>query len=206
MATPPRDPSDTLLLLQQVRTGDRYALDRLLESHRPYLCLLVNLRLDDRVRGRVDPSDVVQETQLEAVRRLNDYLHKPTLPFRLWLRQIAQDRMVMLHRRHVEASRRTTSRDVPLPASPQVLPLADPRPSPEEQAARQELVQRVWQTLAELAEPDREVILMRNYEGLSNQEIAQLLGLEPATASRRYGRALLRLRQLLAARGFPELT
>src|SRR5262249_57937148 len=80
-------------LLQQARAWDPHALERLLSMHRAYLRQLVELRLDPRLRVRVDPSDVVQEAQLEAVRRLPEYLREPALPFRLWLRRLAQDRL-----------------------------------------------------------------------------------------------------------------
>lgn|SRR5262249_15169212 len=102
------DSAETQRLLAQIRSGAANAVDRLLERHRPYLLRLVQVRLDPRIRARVDPSDVVQEAQIEAVRRLDDYLERPSLPFRLWLRHIAQDRLLMLRRRHVEACRQPT--------------------------------------------------------------------------------------------------
>src|SRR5712692_1400249 len=99
------DSSETQRLLQQVRAGDADAANRLLERHRVYLRRLIEVRLDPKLRARVDPSDVVQEAQLEASRRLEDYLKQPALPFRLWLRQIAYDRLLMLRRHHVEIGR-----------------------------------------------------------------------------------------------------
>src|SRR5262245_47948580 len=96
------DPAQTQQLLDAVRAGDRQALDELLDQHRAYLRGLVGLRLDPKLRARVDASDVVQEAQLEAVRRVANYLDRPALPFHLWLRQIAYDRLLMLRRQHVE--------------------------------------------------------------------------------------------------------
>src|SRR4051794_12258873 len=110
MADPP-DADHTEQLLRAVRAGDRAALDQLLTQHRPFLRGFVELRIDPHLRSRVDPSDVVQEAQIEAVRRVEGYLKKPAMPFRLWLRQIAFDRLLMLRRRHVEADRRSTSRE-----------------------------------------------------------------------------------------------
>ena len=139
---------------------------------------------------------------MEAVRRLVGYLGQAPLPFRLWLRQIAQDRLLMLRRHHRGARRRSVTREA---AWPDESSLAFARlllgsgTSPSARLAASELAQRVREAVAQLPEADREVVLLRNFEGLSNQEVAQLLELRPATASQRYGRALLRLRKLLDA-------
>lgn len=192
------------ILLARFRQGDRQALDRLLAEHRPYLRGIVELRLDPKLRSRVDASDVVQEAQLEAIRRVEDYLARPALPFRLWLRQIACDRLIMAHRQHVGADKRALTRESPLPDESSAglghLALAG-GPTPSQQLARHELAGRVRQALAALEDDDREVLLLRNYEGLTNQEAAQVLGIDPAAASKRYGRALLRLRTALLAQG-----
>jgi RNA polymerase sigma-70 factor (ECF subfamily) len=167
----------------------------------------VELRLDPRVRARVDPSDVVQEAQLEAVRRLDGYLRQPPIPFRLWLRQLAYDRLLMAQRRHVRAARRAVGRDEALPDRSSLLlarQLLDVRSGPGERLARQELARRVREAVARLSEADREIVLLRNFEGLSNQEAAALLDIRADAASQRYGRALLRLRQLLLDQGFGE--
>jgi RNA polymerase sigma-70 factor (ECF subfamily) len=202
------DSAETRRLLDEVRDGNRQALDQLLTQHRSYLRWLVELRLDPRLRARVDPSDVVQEAQLEAVRRVASYLEKPALPFRLWLRQITYDRLLMARRQHVEASRRAVGREAPLPDnSAAVLAqqlLAASGPTPSQELVRHELVRRVRQAVAELDDDDREVLLMRNFEGLSNQEVAQVLAIDPAAASKRYGRALIRLQKLLSASGLEE--
>lgn len=202
------DSAETQRLLDAVRAGERRALDQLLAQYRPYLRGIVALRLDPKLRARVDPSDVVQEAQLEAVRRVESYLAAPLLPFRLWLRQIAYDRLLMARRQHVGAERRAVSREAPLPDSSAILLaqqlLAADGPTPSQELVQHELVARVRQAIAELADDDREVLLMRNFEGLSNQEVAQVLALDPATASKRYGRALLRLQKLLRGQGLME--
>jgi len=198
------DSSETQRLLDEIRSGDRRALDRLLDEHRHYLRSIVELRLDPKLRQRVDASDVVQEAQLEAVRRVADYLERPALPFRLWLRQIAYDRLLMARRQHVEAERRAVEREAPLPdeSSIQLAQLAlAAGPTPSQQFLQHELAGRVRQVVAELPEADREILLLRNFEGLSNQEASQVLEIDPATASKRYGRALLRLRKSLLASG-----
>jgi RNA polymerase sigma-70 factor (ECF subfamily) len=204
MDQPTVDSTGTRDLLDQVRAGRPRAIDQLVDRHRSYVRRVVELRLDPQLRARVDPSDVVQEAQLEAVRRLGGYLEQPPMPFRLWLRQLAYDRLLMLHRYHVGAARRTAKRDVALPDWSSVLlgqQLLDAGPSPAERLSRHELARRVRGAVAGLGEADREVLLLRNFEGLSNQEAAQVLGIAPAAASQRYGRALLRLRNLLVAGG-----
>src|SRR4051812_16715090 len=102
--TPESD--ETQQLLTELRAGDSRAFGRLFARHRPDLLRLVALRLDTRLQARLDPSDVVQETQLEAFRRLQDFLERRPMPFRLWLRKTAQERLVMLSRRHLGAARR----------------------------------------------------------------------------------------------------
>jgi RNA polymerase sigma-70 factor (ECF subfamily) len=198
---------ETRQLLEQARAGEPGASDRLLNRHRDYLRRMVEVRLDPRIRARVDPSDVVQEAQIEALRRLDSYLSKPPMPFRLWLRQIAYDRLLMLRRHHVGAARRSIDRDVALP-DPSSLQLAQQLmatgPTPSQQVVQQELIRRVHQAMARLAAGEREILILRNLEGLSNQEAASLLRIDPATASRRYGRAVIRLREILLQSGFPE--
>jgi RNA polymerase sigma-70 factor (ECF subfamily) len=201
------DSSHTRGLLDEVRAGRAAAVDELLARHRPYLRQLVALRIDPQLRARVDPSDVVQEAQLEAARRLEGYLQNPALPFRLWLRLITYDRLLMLRRHHVEAARRSVQRDVALPdrsslALAQQLLAAGSTPS--ERLSRRELARRVRQAMSRLADADRDILLLRNFEELSNQEVAQLLGLTLPAASQRYGRALLRLRTFLIDGGFSE--
>jgi RNA polymerase sigma-70 factor (ECF subfamily) len=198
------DDADTRELLQQLRRGDPQARERLFNRHRDYLRQVIELRMDRKLRGRVDASDVVQETLLEATRRLDDYLQREAMPFRLWLRLTAQERLLVLRRRHVEADCRAVERELALPSRSSVFlaqALLGGAESPSRQATQRETARQVRRAMAELPAEDGEVILLRNFEGLSNQEAAQVLGIEPAAASKRYGRALLRLRQLLIDHG-----
>lgn len=201
------DSAETEALLRQVAEGDRQAFDRLFARHREYLRRLAELRLDPKLRARVDPSDVVQETHLEALRRLKTYLDARPMPFRLWLRQIAHDRTLKARRTHVGTARRDASREVPLPERSSMLlahHLLSRGSSPSKQMDRRELARRLREAVARLPEPDREVIVLRHFEGLSNQEVAFLLEVDPATASKRHGRALLKLHQLLFGSGWGE--
>jgi RNA polymerase sigma-70 factor (ECF subfamily) len=197
MAEPTPDSDETRRLLRQVESGELGAFDRLFARHRPDLRRFIDLRLDSRLRARIDPSDVAQETQLEAFRRLPDYLERKPMPFRLWLRKTAYERLLMLRRQHVHAGRRPVGREVPLPERSSVLLARQAGSTPSQQVERKELAQRVQQALGKLAEIDREVLLMRNYEGQSYQEIACLLEIDAATARKRHGRALMRLHRLL---------
>jgi RNA polymerase sigma-70 factor (ECF subfamily) len=198
------DSAETRRLLELVRLGDRHAFGELFAQHRPYLSQVVELRLDHQLRSRVDPSDIVQETQMEAFRRLPDFLRRQPMPFRLWLRKTACEQLLMMQRRHLGAARRAVGREMPLPERSSLLlvrPFLAAGSTPSQRLGRRELAEQVRQALAELSAGDREVLLMRNLEALSNHEVAQVLEIDPGAASQRYGRALLRLRQRLAERG-----
>lgn len=201
------DSTQTQLLLQRLREGDRSAFEALFAEHRPYLHRVIELRLDNRLRARLDTSDIVQEAQLEAFRRLDDYLHRQPMPFRLWLRKTAQERLLMAERQHLGAARRAMGRELPLPVRSSVL-LAQhflaAGSTASQRLERAEVADRVHEVLGQLADADREILVLRNLEELSNQEAAQVLQIDPATASRRYGRAVLRLRELLLASGLVE--
>jgi RNA polymerase sigma-70 factor (ECF subfamily) len=193
-------------LLEQVRSGDERAFERLFARHRPYIRRVVALRLDQELRRRVDPSDVIQETQLEASRRLDDYLSRRPMPFRLWLRRTAEKRLSMLRRRH-GAARRSLEREVQLP-NRSSLALAQQLMasglSPSEQFDQHELARLVRVAVAKLPDADRDIIIMRMYERLTNEEIACVLGIEHAAMRQRYGRALLRLRKILVESGLTD--
>lgn len=198
------DDAEVRRLFGQLRAGDRAALDQLLAGHRAYLMNVIDLRMDPKLRARIDPSDVVQEAQLEAACRIQEYLEREPMPFHVWLRKTAYERLLRLRRQHVEADCRSVAKEVPLPDSSSAMlakKVLSPMPAPSQQAIDQELARRVRRAMAALPEADREVLLMRSFEALTNEETAQCLGLEPAAASKRYGRAILKLRQLLLRSG-----
>ena len=201
------DSAETARLLAQAASDQQSALAGLLKHHRQYLRRIVELRFDNRLRARIDPSDVVQETQMEAHRRFADYLRRRPMPFKLWLRKTAQQRLCDLQREHLVAQNRSVGREKPQPDHSSLMlaaPLAGRGPSPSEQVARRDFEQQVALVVGELSENDRDVLLMRHVEGLSHQEIACLLDVDAAAARKRYGRALLRLRKLLVDRGLAE--
>jgi RNA polymerase sigma-70 factor (ECF subfamily) len=201
------DARDTQQLLEAARAGDAGATDALWERHRAAVHKLVAMRLDRGVQARVDVSDVVQDTLVEANRRIGSYLEKNgELPFHLWLRQIANDRMIDAHRRHRQAGRRSVDQERHLGAvefsDQSALDLAgqlrDHRElTPAAALLRGELAEQFRAALAKMEDADREIIEMRHVECLTNQECAQSLGLSEPAAGMRYLRALRRMRALL---------
>ncbi|MCU0958553.1 MAG: sigma-70 family RNA polymerase sigma factor [Pirellulaceae bacterium] len=199
------DQFKTQELLSGARQGDDGAVNRLLERHRQALRRMVHLRLDQKIQGRVDVSDIVQDVLVEANRRLPQYLDNPAMSFHLWVRQIAKDRIIDAHRRHRASAKRSVDREQSLavPAATDrstyqlALHVQDPELTPAAAATRQEMAQLVEQALGQLGEQDCEIIVMRHYEQLSNMEVAEVLGLSEPAASMRYLRAVRRLRALL---------
>jgi RNA polymerase sigma-70 factor (ECF subfamily) len=207
MAEVKTDSTETQRLLEEIAQGDRPSLERLLERYRPALHAFIEARLDPKLRARVDPSDVVQDAQLEVVRRMNDYLRRRPMPFHLWVRKTAYERLLNLQRDHRKTARRSVDREVALPDRSSLLlarPLLSGEPSPSQQLAAREFAERVARAVAQLAKSDREILLMRHGEELPYEEIACLLEIEPATARKRYGRALIRLQKLLSDHGLLE--
>ncbi|HEV8060255.1 MAG TPA: sigma-70 family RNA polymerase sigma factor [Gemmataceae bacterium] len=197
---------ETQELLDRARKGDGNAVEQLLGQFRESLRRMIALRLDPALTARLDASDVVQDVLVEASRRMDDYLHSSTMPFHLWLRHIAKDHVIDAHRKHRKAQRRSIDREQSL--VPRGLAenssidlmgqILDQEMTPASAAIRQELEQRLAQAIGKLEEDDREIILMRLYEQLSNQEIATLYGLSEPAAAMRYLRAVRRLQTYLA--------
>jgi RNA polymerase sigma-70 factor, ECF subfamily len=201
------DSTETQELLQRARRGEKTAVEQLLARHREPVQRMIGLRLDRAIAPRVDASDIVQEVLLEASQRLAEYLRQPAMPFHLWLRHIAKDHIIDAHRRHRKAQRRTVDREQPMrsawPDQSSVelaADLIDRELTPATAALRQELAERFQEVIASLDEDDREIILMRHFEQLSNQEVAAALGLSEAAAAMRHLRALRRLRALIEPR------
>lgn len=185
--------------LERAAAGDAASWRDLVGRHHDRLRRMVDLRLDPRVRGRVDPSDVLQETYLDAARRLRDYLADPPLPFFLWLRQLAGTWLAKAHRAHLATLGRDVRREVAL-ANPEASSAAladgllgrDARPS--DVALREELRGQLIAAIDRLDPLDREVLALRHFEQLTNAESARVLNLSVGAASKRYVRALERLR------------
>ena len=191
---------ETVQLIQQIRMGKADAFELLFDRHRSYLLTVAQLRLDKSVRSRVDPSDIVQEAYLEAHRRFEAYIQSPSLPFRLWLRQIACDKSIKARRTHRETARRSVDREINLPEQSSVMlvkQLCGVMSSPSQNLQKQEMATQIREAIECLPDHERDVIVMRHYEGLPKQEIGILLNVEPATVSKRHGRAMIRLHEIL---------
>ncbi|MFK8111411.1 MAG: sigma-70 family RNA polymerase sigma factor [Rubripirellula sp.] len=200
----------TETLLAGAKAGDDDAINRLLEKHRVSVRRLVEMRLDRKVQQRVDVSDVVQDVMIEANGRLQKYLDDPVMAFHLWIRQIAWDRIIDTYRRHRVSAKRNMDREQPMsvPAGADhstmelAVQLCDPGLTPAAAATQREIAKKVESVIEQLEDQDREIILMRHYEHLSNLEIATVLGLNPPAASMRYLRAVRRLREMMEAEEF----
>lgn len=202
------DASQTQDILAAARLGNPDAVNRLLERHRLSLRKLVQMRLDRALARRVDASDIVQDVLLEANGRLQEYLRNPKMPFHLWLRHLAQDRIIDMHRQHRGAQRRSLDREQAL-ASPAfgdqssfdlAAQIMDDELTPAAASIRKELEGRFLAAMDQMEEEDREILLMRHFEQLGNNETAEALGLSPAAAGMRHLRALRRLRAILGER------
>jgi RNA polymerase sigma-70 factor (ECF subfamily) len=203
MVPPLHDQDDDLL--RRAASGDGEAFGRLLQRDRDRLRRAVALRLDRRLAGRVDPSDVVQEAQLEAASRLNEYLKNPALPFFLWLRLLTMQRLLTFHRRHLGAQGRDAGREVPLDrgipqASSAALAaqLLGQVTSPSSAAVRAETRARLHEALEQMDAADRAVLTLRHFEHLSTREAAIELGLSEEATKKRHVRALKRLKTILS--------
>ena len=193
-------------LLEVLRSGDDSAFAKLFSMHRSRLEKIVRFRMDRRLFGRVDPDDILQEAFVDGQRRLENLRNSPTQSFLVWIRLIVGQTLINVHRRHLKSERRDASRDVtihsknpdPNTSDSMVLQLADSISSPSAVYSKKEIYEKVTQAVDSLAESDREIVAMRHFEELGNNEIAEILGITPKNASIRYIRALERLRSHLS--------
>ena len=192
-------------IIAELRERGESALARLFDEYRERLQRMVAFRLDPRLHGRVDPADVVQESYLDAVQRIPHYLKDPGVSVFIWIRSITGQTLINVHRRHVKAQRRAAGREVRrFPgAAPQASSvslaayLVGQQTSPSQVAMRAEALTGLEQALEKMDEIDREVLVLRHFEELTNQETAEALGLQKSAASNRYVRALKRLREIM---------
>ena len=200
---PAEGEADIADLLARVRAGDQPALAELFARHRDKLRRMVQLRLDHRLAGRVSPSDVLQEAYIDALKRIDHYFEKPDQPFFGWLRLVVGQRLADVHREHL-AQKRDVGHEVPIhrggPGADSACLAAcllGSGTSPSHAAARTESFARLEEALDRMDALDREVLALRHFEELSNTDTAEILGIQPAAASKRYVRALARLKQIL---------
>lgn len=190
-------------LVDRLRQGEQAALAELFELNRDRLLRMVSIRMDRRLSGRVDEADVLQEAYLTLSQKIDNFAEYPDMSPYVWMRLTVNDRLIALHRKHIQAGKRDARREVSMSqkANPDessaeiAATLADSFSSVGGKAARAEVTKMIKATLDCMEEKDREIILMRIFEGMSNAEAAQALGLSPNGASSRFSRAMDRLQR-----------
>ena len=199
------DSAESERLREQVRASGPAALAAIFADHRGRLRQMVELRLDHRVRARVDPSDVLQEAYVDAAERLEAYLRKPGLPLFLWLRLVVGERLLKIHRHHLGTQQRAAGQEVTLyygalPAASSAAiaaQLLGRYTSPTQAAIRAERLLAFRSALNTLDPVDREILSLRHFEELTHSEAAHTLDIEPAAAAKRYVRAMKLLKAVL---------
>ena len=192
-------------LQQRLQQGEEQALGELFSRYRDRLWRTVRFRLDRRLSGRVDPDDILQESYLAAVQRLQHYADDPSLTPFVWLRLIVSQTLVDVHRRHVGAQMRSADREVaPRGGFPQATSVSLANQflgrltSPSHAAMRAEMAGKLEAAIESMNPIDQEVLALRHFEELSNSEVAEVLGIQQKAASIRYVRALARLKDIMA--------
>jgi RNA polymerase sigma-70 factor (ECF subfamily) len=205
---------DIPALLGRLQGDAQSALGEEFSRHRERLRRMVEFRLDARLRGRVSASDVLQEAYIDALKRIPHFQADPSVPFFIWLRTVTIQRLIDVHRQHLGAKARDAGKEVRLgqdgsveASSEKMAAIIGELTSPSQAAQRAEIMGGLREAIDRLDPTDREVLALRHFEELSNQEVAALLGIQTAAASKRYVRAIERLKEALdRAPGFREGT
>ena len=191
--------------LVQLQSGGKKAVAEAFGCHRDKLQRMIAFRLDTRIIGKVDCDDILQDAFVEASRRIGDYLDRPSVPVYIWIRQITMQVLIDTHRRYLGAKMRDARQEVTLHAgwasgtnsATLAAQLVGSFTSPSQAAVREEMASVLRAALDQLSEIDYEVLTLRHLEELSNNEVAQILGIDKYAASKRYLRALGRLRSAM---------
>jgi RNA polymerase sigma-70 factor, ECF subfamily len=195
----------TVDLVRRAAAGETRGWSNLVGRYRSRLQRMVAVRLDRRMQCRLNASDVVQEACMEASEHLAGYVRDPRMPFGIWLRAITTNKLLELHRHHLGAQMRNAAREIRIDCPKEDGSMADfvaaNHTGPSEAAIRTELKVCLDEALKNMEPMDREVLQMRHFEQLSNIEVAQRLNIDPPAASKRYVRALERLKGLLVSKG-----
>jgi RNA polymerase sigma-70 factor (ECF subfamily) len=202
MAQELSDSSDTRNLLGGCQAGDQHSFELLFAKHRQELRRFIAHRLSPSVEKRLDASDVVQDVQATLFARLDAFLSNPRMPFRTWAIKTALDCVSHAHRRHIRTAKRQVTKEIPLSNASSIYVAEKLLRTPSESLSRREMIAAVRATLMELNDADREVLIMRYVDELSNQEIANILEISADAVSKRHGRALIRLAHRLGDLGF----
>ncbi|MCA8961363.1 MAG: sigma-70 family RNA polymerase sigma factor [Planctomycetes bacterium] len=202
-----QDPDDDEILIERARSGDQSALAALFNLYRARLRRMVELRLDRRLRGRIDASDVVQETYIRIAKKLEKFGEDHgDMPFFLWLRLNTGHCLIDLHRRHLGAEKRNVDLEVSIHGG--AMPVTDSfsiaaqllgrQTSPSQRVMRSETRAGLERAIDGLDPLDREILALRHFEELSNGEAALVLQIDDSAASTRYFRAVRRLKKALS--------
>jgi RNA polymerase sigma-70 factor (ECF subfamily) len=199
--------SESSELVNRVLEGDEQALAELFSECRDRLWRMVNFRMDPRLRKRVDPDDVLQEAYMNAVQRIDKFRAEASRSILIWFRMIVTQTMVDIYRRHLGAQKRSAGRDVSMhggwksdsTSMSLSFHLLGHLTSPSHAALRAEISQQIDTALSTMNDIDREVLALRHFEELSNNEAAQVLNITEQAASLRYVRALSRLKDVMEA-------
>lgn len=199
-------------LERRLESGDESTLAEVFEHFYPRLKRMVQLRMDHRLMARIDPSDVIQDAWLHAAPRIQQYLDERPMPIFVWIRFLVSERLLALHRHHLGTAKRDAAREISLfrktipEASSALLAaqLVGNLSTPSQLVAKAERISSIQSALDELAPADREIIALRTFERLSRTETADVLGIQPGAASKRYIRAMERLKQILECDGTGE--
>lgn len=199
-------PLNTEQLLAEAAAGDAEAWGALLAAHQERLTRMVAFRMDPRLRGRIDAADVVQEAFVEASAHRDHYFRSTSAPLFLWLRGVASNKLLEMHRHHLGTCMRDAKRELPLEAlrssddasAALCAHLTSGVARPSVAAVREEVKSRLAEALNKLDATDREVLVLRHFEQLTNAEAALVAGIQERAAAKRYLRALERLKQILS--------
>ena len=194
-------------LIARLRRGEDDALAALFSHYHNRLKRIVHFRLDHRMAGRVSESDVIQETFISASKRLDHYRGKPEMPFLVWLRLLANQQLADLHRQHLQAEMRDVRKEISLEqpgvsshtSLAMAAHLVGQCTSPSRAFSRVERIAKLEEALNRMQAIDREVIALRHFEELTNAEVADVLDISDQAATKRYVRAIQRMKTIVSS-------
>ena len=192
--------------VEKLRAGGEAAMAELFCQYRQQLEHMIGFRMDARLRGRIDPADVLQEAYLHIAARLDNYLESPEVSFYVWMRQQTYQSLVDQHRLHFR-SKRTPGQEIQRPAASNnttysiVGRLVGDKTAPERAVEREEEREQLHQALETMEDIDQEVLALRHFEGLPNNQVAEILDISVTAASNRYVRAMTRLSEIMKKLG-----
>lgn len=192
--------------LEKLRTGGPEAVAELFSKYRDQLEQMIGFRMDPRLKGRIDPADVLQEAYLQLAKRLDEYLETPKVSFYVWMRQLTYQTLIDQHRLHFRTKRglgqeAQKKRAYNGTTYSIVGRLIAQNTTPGRAFEREEEKEQLHQALDSMQEVDREVLALRHFEGLPNKQVAEVLGIAITAASNRYVRAMTRLGKIMEELG-----